>query len=74
MHDPRCCGVAARTGPGVLCGWGKTTPCVCPLRVRGSVCYPVLQSAPVACVGNEWGECLFTAHRRMVVCSAQHTQ
>eukprot|EP00966_Prymnesium_polylepis_P061938 1437017-Prymnesium_polylepis.1 len=37
--------------PGVL-WWGKTTPCVFPLRVHDSVCYPVLQSAAVACVGN----------------------
>eukprot|EP00966_Prymnesium_polylepis_P060158 1395606-Prymnesium_polylepis.1 len=29
IHDPRCCGVAARTGLGVL-WWGKTTPCVSP--------------------------------------------
>eukprot|EP00966_Prymnesium_polylepis_P256283 5920337-Prymnesium_polylepis.1 len=46
-HGPR----RARTGPGVL-WWCKTTPCASPLRVRGSGCYPVLQSAAVACVGN----------------------
>ena len=51
MHDPCRCDVAARTGPGVL-WWDKTTPCVSPPCVRGSVCYLVLQSAVVACVGN----------------------
>eukprot|EP00966_Prymnesium_polylepis_P216850 5019445-Prymnesium_polylepis.1 len=53
IHDPRCCGVTARTGPGVL-WWGKTTPCVsppCPWQCLLSR-PAVLQSAAVACVGN----------------------
>ena len=38
--------------PARGCCGGVRRPHVCLLRVRGSVCYLVLQSAAVACVGN----------------------
>jgi hypothetical protein len=50
MHDPRRYGVAARTGPGVL-WWVRRPMCGVPVSVRRP-CYPKLQNAVVACVGN----------------------
>eukprot|EP00966_Prymnesium_polylepis_P193285 4479838-Prymnesium_polylepis.1 len=38
--------------PARGCCGGVRRPHVCPPRVRGSVCDPVLQSAAVACVRN----------------------
>eukprot|EP00966_Prymnesium_polylepis_P230499 5333850-Prymnesium_polylepis.1 len=78
MHGPCRCDVAARTGPGVL-WWGKAVsgktgrphPCVSPpcpwkclLSRPAERCRRMCREP---CL--EWGECLFTAHRRMVVYS-----